>query len=405
MAACGGNVPAGRALPSSGPRSQRVIRWGFMDASIAAIRRDGWGVIVVLIGAVAWGCSNVVADPRAATSGAGGTSATSSSSGATSATTAAASSGSGGGGGAGGTTSAASSSTTSSGTGSCSPCPPVVLASDVAYPNDLALDDHYVYVSVWGGGSAGPDTTSGSLQRVPKAGGPAEVLASGLDHPGWIGVDGSTLFATIGSTVVSVPKGGGALTQLATFTDKPTALALDDDAVYVALYLQASVVRIPKAGGAPAVVATANGSPLSLLVDAMNLYWTDGTGLYAMPKAGGTPVALTTQYAGRLAADADTLYTYHPPSPTGDVWRIAKLGGALDALATESHPGLWPVATDGLNVYWSNNADGELRMVPRQGGSVTTIATGQGEVDRMAADGSGLYWIGHYAFNVVKLSP
>ena len=157
----------------------------------------------------------------------------------------------------------------------------------------IALDADRVYWTEYNGGL---------VRSVSRSGGPVSTLASGLDHPEGVVVDGSYLYiAEVGvgnqcgqaglGRILRLPKLGGAVVALAT-TDgcDPNEVAIDDGYVYWAEYTSGNVSRVPKGGGPVEFVAVNQVGPSELAVDQTSVYWgthavdPSWTGIVMVPK-------------------------------------------------------------------------------------------------------------------------
>src|SRR5262249_19165122 len=106
-------------------------------------------------------------------------------------------------------------------------------AGGLPRPGPLVLDSEAVY---WG--NMGDDPMSGSIMKLPKAGGTAQTLAPN-QSPFALAIDATDIYwvnrASSGAadgSVMRVPKGGGDLVTLASGLHDPWALAVSGNAVY-----------------------------------------------------------------------------------------------------------------------------------------------------------------------------
>jgi hypothetical protein len=83
------------------------------------------------------------------------------------------------------------------------------------------------------------EMSNGAIMTVPVRGGSPETLASGLAGPNQIAMDECNLYVTTGTqasgasgSIVKVAKNGGAVTVLATGQDQPSGVAVDSTSVY-----------------------------------------------------------------------------------------------------------------------------------------------------------------------------
>jgi hypothetical protein len=119
------------------------------------------------------------------------------------------------------------------------------LANKQAKPGRIALDFVYLYVC--------NRDAEGSVVKIPKSGGAAEVLADKLPEPQAIALDETTVFfGTSNGQLWRVPKAGrSAAVRLDNDTSVVTDVAVDDGAVYwISNFGPAvKVFKMPKSGG------------------------------------------------------------------------------------------------------------------------------------------------------------
>jgi hypothetical protein len=162
------------------------------------------------------------------------------------------------------------------------------------FPRAVAVDATDVYLiangALWEG-----DYVTGPLLRVPRDGGAAEVLASGLPEPFGVELDAETIYWGVGldATWSLAPalfarrKAGGEIATLATLSDGlPVAFAIDDAFAYVTLprfsngdLTTSTLYRVPLAGGEPSALRE------------------EAASFFTEPAANATHVALTQQKA------------------------------------------------------------------------------------------------------------
>jgi hypothetical protein len=182
-------------------------------------------------------------------------------------------------------------------------------------------------------------------------------------------------------------------------------LALDDSSLYFVESLDV-VSRLPKAGGAPTTIGEGRVSIWlpRLYFDAGSLYFTNNSDVFKLDVATGARVSLATSTAkyksgigSGLALDKDFIYfgdDIHGDAgePQGTVNRVPKAGGAVSTLATgQAGPG--SLAVDDSHAYWVNNGtlsasfeslnNGGIGRVPLAGGAAQSLFTVQ-------ADGKGI---------------
>jgi hypothetical protein len=111
--------------------------------------------------------------------------------------------------------------------------------------------------------------------------------------------------------------------------------------------------------------------------------------------------------AGCVAVDAGNVYWVigsTGPRFEGAVMKTPREGGAVTTLASgEGFP--WPchIALDETSVYWGGQSADTVRKVSQNGGSITTLASGQPATGGLAVDATSVYWTGGYA-GVMKMA-
>jgi hypothetical protein len=125
--------------------------------------------------------------------------------------------------------------------------------------------------------------------------------------------------------------------------------------------IDATLSSVPIAGGPRKVLYT--GDVQDAVADATDVYFLNNERIWRMPRTGGKPTLLVNR--------ADTPETVGP------------------ALNDEM---MLALAIDDTHVYWAERESGRIRSVPKHGGAITTLATGQIGIGDLAVDGDYLYW-------------
>lgn len=155
---------------------------------------------------------------------------------------------------------------------------PVTLAELAqAGVTSVSVDEAAAYFTVQSGTS--------SVRRTPLDGGgdAGEVLVDSLKSAWGLAIDATHVYFTEqnGGTLKKIPKGGGPVTVLATNLDGPRSVIVDGEFAYVAEFaLTGHVYRIPITGldgGAPTLMASNQGHPIGLTQDKDFLYWANNT--------------------------------------------------------------------------------------------------------------------------------
>jgi hypothetical protein len=119
----------------------------------------------------------------------------------------------------------------------------LATASAIASGIQIAVEAGNVYWTLTVCSSAsGASSCTGSVNRIPMAGGPSVTLASNLYAPGPIAVDSTHIYWVYEATGAHTP--------------------------------DASIMRMPTGGGTPVVLATGQMAN-SFAIDAQNVYWTN----------------------------------------------------------------------------------------------------------------------------------
>jgi hypothetical protein len=201
---------------------------------------------------------------------------------------------------------------------------PTVLASNEPGAALIAVDADNVYWTTYSSSvcpDQGPCIPDGAIKKAPKTGGAPKTIASQLENPGGLAVDGTNVYWTspgsnyFQGAVYKVPLDGGTPVPLAAKeTGVRDAIAISATNVY---WVQTSladggggsaIVTVPIEGGAITQVIASNGP---LATDRTYLYFVDQYRIMKIPLAGGAPVTITIKgnlAPGALAVDATNVY-------------------------------------------------------------------------------------------------
>lgn len=127
--------------------------------------------------------------------------------------------------------------------------------------------------------------------------------------------------------------------------------------------------------------------------DAKNAYWVENRPSGSVVKASldsGSEVAIAFGRANPTAVATDGVNVFWTEQ-AGSVFSTPVAGGTITTLAS-GLVGLAGIASDGSNLFFTQNGNAIVRL-PAGGGALTTIISGRaGLTGRLAVDGSSVYW-------------
>ena len=250
-------------------------------------------------------------------------------------------------------------------------------------------------------------------------GGEAGAVSAASNPKGIFVSNGSVYYTNFASggadgTVAVVSTSGGTPTNLATGLNAPAAIAVAAGTVYFTLDPTSGtggVSSVPTAGGSVTSIQSGVSGTTGVVVDATNVYWAldtgSGVGVYFVPQAGGTPKQVL-DFGGSLAPTALTIATTDVFVAT-DGPQAAVLAGTtsgstnLTPLDTQSSITYADVAASATTVYATVDdatPNGAIVSFPRAGGPVKTVVGGLNHPQRMALDGTNLYFTDPLGGNV-----
>lgn len=242
-----------------------------------------------------------------------------------------------------------------------------------ANPKGIFVSNGFVYYTNFASGGA-----DGRVSAVATSGGTPTDLATGLTGPAAIAVSGSTVYFTLDPPsgtggLSSVPTSGGNVTSIQSGVTGAAGVAVDATNVYWTNENAAVLVYfVPLVGGTPKQVLDYGSvlTPTGLVIATTDVYVsTDGSqaAVLAGTTSGSTnltpldaPLAIT--YAD-VAVSSTTVYaTVDDVAPAGKVVSFPRAGGnSKDVVTGLNHP--QRLALDGTNLYFTDPDGGNVWVI------------------------------------------
>lgn len=254
----------------------------------------------------------------------------------------------------------------------------LVIATADGCPSLIAAEGDHVYFA----------TKSGTLVRVPKAGGKSEMLADKLEMPTGL-IVGDAVYVAVRGAIVTIPKAGGSPVTVASGLGLALGLAMDPEALFFVDYAKdtSTIARVAKTGGNVDRLQSVPGLVSKLALDDKNLYFVAQHELVRLPKLGGfrAAVGLTVQ-GDALYADARNVFVLDGSSfvkvdkATGKTQRLAEIKGAPEPFI------------DARDIVWNDDRS-KILAVSIEGGRPREIALEQPNPRAVAGDAENVYWV------------
>ncbi len=300
-------------------------------------------------------------------------------------------------------------------------CQPIRLASGLANPVELVVDGDDVFVSLRGtsaldGAPSYSDGTVIAMRRDGSARTPLFAPTSSARGPSALAVDATYVYfgADTSGTLFRVPRAGGQLTPLVTNQGSPNGMALDstEGALYWTNFFDVDTVAKTSLA-APAEITLSRdpggfGGRVRLLPTEV-AYQTESQGtIRAVPRSGCLDGGVCRRTLATIGADAglqlngfdiegSSLCYAVFPLP-GEVRCSALDGGAARTLAT-GFAETREVVIDGADVYFAraeylDSTRAGIYRVPLDGSAKPVlVASTSGLVRGLAVDAVSVYWI------------
>jgi sugar lactone lactonase YvrE len=268
------------------------------------------------------------------------------------------------------------------------------ISSDArTYPDSIAVDSTNVY---WAGGA--------NVERVNFSGLVQADVFAGVNKPNSVVASAGTVYAAYQpGSIFSIPTDGGVPALIAAGLGAPQGMAINPSgsALCWSEWANSSIVSMSVDGGVRVSIASGVAAPAVAVSAADNAYWWDsffGHVDTAPLDAGAVqPVAVgypSIQYGTAVAVDSANVYFTWEGSvdggPTdGEVLKVPFVGGTVTTLAS-GRSRMAGITVAGGTVYWADSAG--ILSVPAGGGTVSTVASDTINAYSVVVDSTSVYW-------------
>jgi hypothetical protein len=230
------------------------------------------------------------------------------------------------------------------------------------------------------------------------------LLASGLGTLTGIAADQSYVYWSVAASppLQRTLIGGGAISVVSKVPFPARAIALDGTEIY--WMSDSSLWHSPKASGPDITVLSGQVGASAIVTDDSTVYWglQNGKVMSAAKVEVPTPILLAsgTDVRGLTQSKTDL---YFADFGAGMVGRVAKAGGAVEAIAT-GQGGPRGIVVDAGKLYWTNNTSGQVMSFDLSSKTILELAFGQGEPFGIGVDGQHVYWTNRAGGQVMKVA-
>ncbi|HSQ63460.1 MAG TPA: hypothetical protein VLM85_09615 [Polyangiaceae bacterium] len=279
----------------------------------------------------------------------------------------------------------------------CRVTEPTVLFPGTTDVRAIAQDDGNVY---W------VDSGGWTIDRIAKSGDAHVVLAQG-EYASGLDVQDGLVYWGDATTIATVPSTGGAVHELAASNGFKWAIAVAGDVAYWTTDFETLVRRADGSTNGAVVADVGEQGADALAATATDVFWVsfESAKLYRYSIANATVTTLATPPAGQSMAVATDGVNVYWTDLTIDgahemtIYRVPVTGGAPTALATIALGQCFKcwasLATDRAFVYFTDGAEddkGTIGKVPVTGGPVTILADHQDAPYTITVDDGCVYW-------------
>ena len=295
------------------------------------------------------------------------------------------------------------------------------LVSGLFYPYDLTLNTVNTGYLFWSDDSQTPikkvSLSDGNVtDLVNRLGDPEHLITSG-QYLYWVG-SGSVASVALGINTrtlnISTLDGNSTVVLAVGNPTRSEDIIVDDNNVYwFSSKLgtgEYTIEKVPLDGSALQILYSTSLEIRSMVRDATHLYWLEGGTLDAviikkMPLGGGE-VSIVVDgtdiyngFVGNIVLDGSDIYVAEVQYPYPGNARLLKFDVTNGAATIVADIPSFPkkLTVDETNIYWIDAGsyvveDGEVNLIPKNGGSMTTLASGLLDPKDILLDSENVFW-------------